>query len=308
MSGEDSQFGLAVAQQSPLTQASRILDILRRRTAPDLRPSATAASRCVLASLVHFVTSESGGSSPAHIDQKVISEKLQGEALDAELVQIAEELAMEAVYHAGAAKTTQMYAICFYGKGDVVLQQHRFNAGPTTRDMLDGDTEPANLAGMTQHLMRHNEVYMRINHESTRLVLDLLAGENQRLRESEDRLRVRLDEADKRRMETADLVEALKDGKARRDQEAAEAKAMAERGERLLGVVEKQILPELVAKYSTTGPAKGVFGTLKPEQVAEIAAVLTPEQKKAFWALLPEELQAELAAVASAAANGSAAS
>ncbi len=269
-----------------------------------MKPSTTAGSRCLEVSLVHFVTNESGASQPAHICQKLIDEKLQGDALESELTELAGELSMEAIHHASASKSTQMYAIVFYGKGEKVLQQHRFTAGPNTRDMLDGDTEPANMAGITIHLMRHSEVSMRVNQESWRITMDLLAGENQRLRDSEERLRQRCDEYETKRMAMADLMEGLKDGKARRDQEIAEAQAMAERGERLLKIVEKQILPELVAKYSPSAPAKTVLGSLKAEQVINISAILTDEQKKAFWALLPDEMQAEILAEAAAGQNG----
>ncbi len=301
---DEAHAGLVVAQQSPLTQANRILDILRRRTSPELKPSTTAGSRCVQVSLVHFVTNESGSSSPAHIDQKIIPEKLMGDALDAELGTIAEELAMEAIHHASCSKSTQMYAIVFYGKSDVVLQQHRFTAGPNTRDMLDGETEPANIAGITTHLMRHSEISMRVNQESWRITMDLLAGENQRLRDSEERLRARCDEYETKRMALMDLMEGLKDGKARRDQEAAESAAMAARGEKILTIVTDKILPELVAKYSPSAPAKSVLGTLKAHQVIDISAILTDEQKKAFWELLPEETQAEILAAAAAGTNG----
>lgn len=306
MPPQDQSTGMTVTSPAPLTQSDRVLTILRDRTLPHLKPSNTAASRCICVALVHFIMGQGGEQAPAHINTIAIDERLKGDELDEELVRIANSLTNEAIYHASSMPNSQSYGIILYGRGDFVLQQHRFNAGPPTKSLTGGETEPANIYGIAAQQMRHTEITMRMQAETIGATLELLQEENHRLRASEDKLRGQLESLYSKRLEMFDLIETLKDGKAKRDLEAKEAELMAERGERIFELLEKKLLPELLAKYSANAPAKTVLDDLSIEQVVTIAGTLNDRQKKAFWALLPEEKQAELAAIAASAQNGAA--
>ena len=305
--------GLAVSSQVGGQQtsiAARILEALRWRTAPDLKPGPGMGNRCNSVALAHLVTGVSGDQAPAHIYTRQISEKLTEPLLDEQLVTIAEDLTQQAVWHADTFERLQAYAVVLYAKSDTVLQQVRFNVGKTVRQLaIGGETEPPTEMGMTAQHMRHTEVAMRMMLESQHQAFHGVSEENDRLRTETQSLRAELAAARVREDDFRVVKEALLDGKAKRDLEMEEMKQWAERGERVMAVLEKQIFPALVAKYGTEHPVaeqvKSFSEGLRPEQVTEFLAVLDPAQQASLWKLIPEKKQQEIQAkMAMAGANG----
>lgn len=185
---------------------------------------------------------------------------------------IAEDVISSAFADVEAYRMPQRYVAIAY-RGEEVLGSSTFQIRPPMSNDVGGETEPANATGLVAQAQRHLETKERMAYSAIDGVLSRLQEENDRLRADNTRLTNGW-------MNMLQHQEELISQKHKRDLEMKEAEAMSARIDKLFEHIDKRLLPALIAKYTPNGgPVKAMFDSLKPEQLAQIHAVLTEEQR-----------------------------
>lgn len=228
--------------------------------------------------LVHYV--ENGQGEPIDFWDAPSDKSTPDERTDA-INEILVELMGQARSHVESYNRTQAYGILARDKGGDPIAQHRFTLAPSV--MLDpsrmgGETEPPTPQGALGQTMRFSEALMRIlvgtvqtAQERLERINNELAIENRTLRESS--------------YAVAQLREQLLDQSMDRQLKLKDEQRMADRVDKIFGHIDTLIMP-LIDKYSPHGPLRSFATSLKPEQIAQIGAVLSDEQRNQLMTIL----------------------
>lgn len=171
---------------------------------------------------------------------------------------------------------SQRFCVAILDAQDHVLAQFLARVGSDAVGGTAWDSEPANLAGVTKQLMRHNEAHAKISAASTQGVIDRLLDENLRLNQ-------RIEGYEARHIEMLQLYESLITARHDRELEAQRQQRKDARRDALVGKL-SLLLPVAAAKLLGPGKltpdprVKALAQSLEGEQVQQIAQVLKPEQ------------------------------
>lgn len=150
-------------------------------------------------------------------------------------------------------------------------------------------SEPANKAGLTSQLMRHNESLMKMATLGSQQIINSLARQMSTQSETIERLAAK-------QLETLKVLEELGDKKQERDMERLEKEySFASRAEMVDTI--KPLIPVIASKLTgikMLGSGKNdvamktILGSIKPEQFEALLRVLTPEQQSLLTTLMME--------------------
>jgi hypothetical protein len=199
----------------------------------------------------------------------------------------------------------QRYLVRAYAKkqsiGRLAL---RYKASLDEEDI--SSSEPATEKGVTAMLMRHLEAKERIYASGFAQLID------QQSRQLADRERL-IEMYSGRFIETQEAFEELMSLKHERDLQTSELESKTKMKQMLVdkaalilpAIASRLGLPVVGAKEDAkVQTLKGVLRTLKPEQLEQISAALTPEQGFALMTLMEDDIKEDTAIEASVVSNG----